>query len=448
MDSSHTRRAGATGSTLNRLATALCAAAVLFAGTIVTADAQTVPAAPADNAQTIAPADQATPNPQATPAGQTNPPAGAPNAPTPASGQSPAGGPTQTRSTPQPPPLGHWPIIDFVVTFTQPAYYGNRNAVPITGLSPVNRYDPLDLGGTVRIPVTRKLNLLFDRVTEGTINQPLECVLQPAAPGGAAARVCPSDTRDIILQYHATYAFDRYVTMDVGDSFRHRIWTNGANGVSTVPYLCNNNGRSTGPNCTVSSTEHHFGYLGFTYTTKAYRNLWGSAFSFAETLDRQNVDHHVGMVCSNALIATFTKAGNIRQLSCPNGIGNVGYYDENPAQSTYYESTQGVTWILPVDVKHGTTFTLNERWGALNFYENPTLNPLFGTTIGEPYRWSSALTYLLNKRFSPGFTLGVRHSDYHSLATQGTPFVQPNHIHVGSWDVIGTFHLDTNTFFH
>jgi hypothetical protein len=335
-----------------------------------------------------------------------------------------------------------------VATFTQPAYYGNRNALPTTTLSQVNRYDPLDLGGTVRFPITRQFNLLFDRITEGTVNQPLECVLQPSVPGGAAARVCSNDSRDIILQYHATYAFNRFLTLDVGDSFRHRIWTNGGNGVSNVPYLCNNNGRSTGANCTVSSTEHHFGYAGLSYTTKPFHDLWNSSFSFAETVDRQNVDHHVGMVCSAALIGALNAAGAGSQLTCPNGNGNVGYFDENPRQSQYWETTQGVTWILPVDPRHGTTFTLNERWGALNFYENPTINPVFGTTVGEPYRWASALTYQINKRFSPGLTLSLRHSDYHSLGTQGTPFVSPNSIHVGSWDAIATFHVDTGTWWH
>jgi hypothetical protein len=270
-------------------------------------------------------------------------------------------------------------------------------------------------------------------------------VLQPAVPGGAAARICPSDSRDIILQYHATYAFDRFVTMDVGDSFRHRIWTNGGNGVSTVPYLCNNGGRSTGPNCTVSSTEHHFGYLGFTYTTKPWKDLWNSVFALSETVDHQNVDHHVGMVCSAALIASLHRAAS--QLSCPNGNGNVGYYDENPSTSAYWETTQGITWILPVDIKHGVTLSVNERWGALNFYENPGIFGNFGTTIGEPYRWTSANAITLSKRFSPGFTLAMRHQDYHSVP-QGTPFVAPNAIHVGSWDIVGTFHLDTNTWFH
>ncbi len=99
--------------------------------------------------------------------------------------------------------------------------------------------------------------------------------------------------------------------------------------------------------------------------------------------------------------------------------------------------------IIPVDPKHGTSFLLNERWGALNFYENPSQ---LNGGIGIPYRWNSALTYQLNKRFSPGFTLALRHSDYYAIPGMAVPF--PNAIHVGSWDVIGTFHLDTNTWFH
>jgi hypothetical protein len=324
-------------------------------------------------------------------------------------------------------------VIDVVATFTQPAYYGSA-----TNIS--KGYDPIDVGGTVRIPITRRWSLLFDRITEGTLNQPLACIKEAAAPGGVAGTVCPNDSRDVILQYHTTYAFDRHFTVDLGDSFRHREWASGGSGVSSVPYLCDDNGTKTGPNCTISSTEHHYGYLGFSYATSPIRDFFNSSFVLAETLDWQNVDHHVAMVCTAALQTAYGS-----RISCPNGNGNVGLFDENPSQSVYYETTQGVTWILPLN--HGTTFTLNERWGALNFYENPTLITAFGTTIGEPYRWDSALTYQINKRFSPGFTLSLRHADYHS-APQGTPFVTPEVIHVGSWDVIGTFHIDTGSWFH
>lgn len=374
-----------------RAAMALCAGTALFIGAAVAASAQSSPA------------------PQASPAGQTMPgPGSSPGNPNPAGGQ-----PSAPRSAPS---FGHMPIIDIVATFTQPAYYGSS--------ANIKNYDPIDVGGTVRFPITPKFSLYFDRLTEGTLNQPLECELVP--PTGA--RVCPNDSRDVILQYHGTYQFDRHWSLDAGESFRHREFNSGASGVSNVPFPF-----------TVSSTEHHYGYAGLSYTTSPFAGLLHSVFVFSLTGDAQNVDHHVGALCS---------AGNKAvdpglTASCGALAANqVGYFDENPRQSVYYESTQGITWIVPVDPKHGTSFLLNERWGALNFYENAAL---FGG-IGVPYRWNSALTYQLNKRFSPGFTLSVRHSDYHAIPGMALAF--PNAIHVGSWDVIGTFHVDTNSWFH
>jgi hypothetical protein len=400
-----------------RAAMALCAGSALFIGAAAAASAQSIPA-PAAMAQPVI--AQSSPAPQASPAGQTNPAPGA------SQGTPNSGGSHQTS---QAPPLGHMPIIDIVGTFTQPAYYGSS--------ANIKGFDPIDIGGTVRFPVTRKLSLYFDRITEGTLNQPLECELVP--PTGA--KVCPNDSRDVILQYHGTYQFDRHWALDVGDSFRHREWNSGASGVSSVPFLCNGNGTATGPNCTVSSTEHHYGYAGLNYTTSPINELFHSVFTFSLTGDAQNVDHHVAALCSAGNKATWVNNG--LPASCGTlPASAVGYYDENPHQSVYYESTQGVTWIVPVDPKHGTSFLMNERWGALNFYENASA---FGG-IGVPYRWNSAFTYQINKRFSPGFTLSVRHADYHAIP--GMALALPNAIHVGSWDVIGTFHVDTNSWFH
>jgi hypothetical protein len=425
---------------IGRTGVAALAVAALSISMTSIGQAQTAPADQALNtavapaAPIVAPADQATPNPAASPAGQTNPRSGAPNAPQPGSAQSPSGGPSATRATPAPrppAPLGHWPIIDFVVTFTQPAYYTNMTQLPA--------YDPIDLGGTVRIPITRKLNLLFDRITEGTINQPLErsAVFATGNTNGTCATLpcaftLPKDTRDIILQYHATYAFDRFVTMDIGNSFRHRVFNSGAGTPPLTGFPLNTNISSQPFPYTLSSTEHHFSYLTLSYTTKPWRDLWNSQFVFSESGDVQNVDHHVAIICTAAMVT-----GSLNQ--CGGRVaGQVGYVDERPGTDKFYETTQGVTWILPVDPRHGTTFTLNERWGYLNFYENTPY----------PWRWSSALTYQLNKRFSPGFTLAMRHSDFHEASGSGAPFAPPNAVHVGSWDLIGTFHLDTNTWFH
>jgi hypothetical protein len=309
------------------------------------------------------------------------------------------------------------PVIDLVGTFTQPAYYGSS--------ANIRNYDPIDLGGTVRFPITRKFNLFFDRITEGTLNQPLECIRVLALHG---ARSCPNDSRDVILQYHGTYAFDSHWSLDVGDSFRHREFNSGASGVSAVPFPYS-----------VSSTEHHYGYAGLSYATSPMSGLLHSVFVFSITGEDQNVDHHVGALCTAG-----NKAVDPGLLaSCGTATAaQVGYFDENPRQSVYYESTQGVSWIIPVDPRHGASLLLNERWGALNFYENAAL---FGG-IGVPYRWNSAFVAQINKRFSPGFTLSLRHQDLHAIPGMAVPL--PNAIHVGSWDVIGTFHFDTNTWFH
>jgi hypothetical protein len=418
MDASHPSRS------LSRIGTALCAAVVLFAGAATVAGAQTVAA---DQNLPLAPGAvvaQASPSP-APPAGGTATPR-TPNNPQPSN----SGGQSTTPARPLP-PLSHLPIIDFVVTFTQPGFYTNAVQLPA--------YDPIDIGGTVRIPITRKFNLLFDRITEGTINQPLERsgVYNPAFPAPAPGTPCTvahcvftssKDTRDIILQYHGTYAFNRFLTLDVGDSFRHRVFASGSGtnfalntGISAVPFPY-----------TISSTEHHFAYGGLSYTTRPWKELLNSTFVFSETVDAQNVDHHVGIACTAAMITNSLNqcAGRL--------AGQVGYLDEHPGQQVYYETTQGVSAIIPVDPKHGTSFLINDRWGYLNFYENAV----------TPYRWDAAMTYQLSKRFSPGFTLAMRHSDYHASATQSAPFISPNAIHVGSWDLIGTFHVDTNTFFH
>jgi hypothetical protein len=412
----HPRSVATFGPTLMRVVTALCAAFALFVAAAAAASAQ------------------ATPAPGASPAGQTMPgPGSSPAGPNPQGGTQPAAPPA--------PPLGHMPIIDFVGTFTQPAYYGSA--------ANIKNYDPMDLGGTVRLPVTRKFSLFFDRITEGTVNQPLGCERVLAAHGET---VCPSDTRDVILQYHGTYTFDRHWSLDVGDAFRHReqavgacTATNpscGASGASSVPFNCNNNGHSTGPACTISSTEAHDGYAGISYATAPIAELLHSVFVFGITGSAQNVDHHVAALCSAANKAAY--ANNGFPASCAGlAANNVGYFDENPHQSVYYESTQSVSMIVPVDPRHGTSFLANERWGALNWYETPSQ---LNGGIGIPYRWNSALALQLSKRFSPGFTLAVRHQDYHSLP--GMALAYPNAIHVGSWDVIGTFHLDTNTWFH
>jgi len=100
-----------------------------------------------------------------------------------------------------------------------------------------------------------------------------------------------------------------------------------------------------------------------------------------------------------------------------------------------------VTWTIPVDISTAAR-QRSRALGRAELYENQPF----------PFRWATAFDAIISKRFSPGFTLALRHSDYHTvmMGTTGVnglapfaTFLSPNAIHVASFDVLGTFHVDT-----
>jgi len=345
-------------------------------------------------------------------------------APAPAPSASPSGpgiatGSSASNSSPgqqAPPshPIGHLPIIDVSPVFTQPLDYSNS--------SQLQGYQPLDVNATIRIPVTRDFSLIFDRVIGGTLDVPLQTQIVPGV-----GSVSPGVTRDIVLFYHGTYVVKKYLTIDAGDAFRHRAYNagdiSGANGVSGAPFPAS-----------YSSTEAHWAYLGATYATHPIKELGNTNFFFTLQGQEQNVDHHVGLLCSpgpNIGVGTCTAA---LALSGPPYVDLS--IDEDPHQNKYYTSQQTVGLTIPFDAKRSATLTVQDGWGALSWYENAAF----------PYSYSGIEQAVLAKRFNSTFTLSLRARQYFQH-TQGEPFPSPDIIHLGAVDVIGTFHLDTNTLF-
>jgi hypothetical protein len=282
-------------------------------------------------------------------------------------------------------PVGHFPIIDVVPIYTSPGFDLRQ--------SQLRHYDPLDVGGTIQIPITRALSFSFDRSVGGTLDQASERVLYNGVP------TYPTVTRDALLVERLDYQVNQF-TIEAGLSYRHRI--DAAAGVSTGRYPY-----------TVSSSEWHYGYLGVTYTTVPIRGLANSRFTFNVTADDQPVDHHVAV----------------------QGAHGVTYIDENPHKNHYYESTETVGVMIPVN--HGLTVTVRDSWGAGNFYENAPF----------PYRWDSAFLIAVTKKFNNVFSLTLRDQNQH-YAPQGAPYAFPNVNHVESIDVLADFHLDTNKLGH
>jgi hypothetical protein len=351
----------------------------------------------------------------------------------PASG--PAGGPS-TLSTPVPrraaraPFVPFAPIIDVNVDLTEPGepfLYSPSSEIPGHHQSSqlANFYQQLDVGGTVKIPITRSLSASFDRIIGGLIDQPLSREIINGVPA------YPAVTRDVILQYRVTDQINRYFNVEAGLSFRHRAEAGGYD-VNGTPFGDNGVSTAAAP-YSYQSTEHHFGYLAFGYVTRPVKGLLNSSFTFREALDTQKIDHNVTTTgCTAAQFANPNYS--------PSGDGSrcaaVGVIDEQPGRDRWYQTTQTAGIIVPIDAKHGTSFLYSEGWGALNFYENyPT-----------PFRYTSSATLQLNKKFNNFMSVAIRHQDLHQTQ-QGTPLPYPNVVHPEAWDVIGTFHFDTGSMF-
>jgi len=193
------------------------------------------------------------------------------------------------------PPLGHLPIIDLVVTFSQPGVPFNNPIDKATG-NQYHAYDPLDLGGTFRLPVTRYFYLAFDRFTEGTLNQAVERVINTNPVTHVASSSIPVSRATFVSSTAVTSKLGKFVVVEAGESFRHRLYANDVR--ASAPYLRLLGNRKHTAGCTTSSTEHHFAYLGMTYTTPPLLALFKSTFAFNLTGDAQNVDHNVGTICT------------------------------------------------------------------------------------------------------------------------------------------------------
>jgi hypothetical protein len=347
------------------------------------------------------PAPQATPSPDAA--------ATASPAPEP-SPAGPAAAPPRTVSpNAAPARFGHLPVIDLIPIFTNPQFY-TVPAITKTGQPSTNPlvnantgYDNIDLGGTIKIPITPIFSASFDRLIEGTLNVPNARVTNDKNEYSY-----PLFSRDAVLVYRLDEQLKR-LQVEEGLYFRHRI-VGGAN-TSNNPFPP-----------TTSSTEAHYGYAGLTYVTGGIPGLFGTFLTANINADTQAIDAHVG--CGTA--KTFT-SGNF-SVPCVNGV-----FDPNPSQSRVWETDQYVQLTVPVDKKHGFTVSAQDRWGAFNFYENAAF----------PYRWATSQTYLITKRFNRVFALTLRDRDQWSIP-QGAPYVKPNAQHNGSIDILADFRVDTN----
>jgi hypothetical protein len=135
-------------------------------------------------------------------------------------------------------------------------------------------YDPIDVGGTFRLPITPNFSASFDRVVEGTLNVP-----DARVTNAAHAYVYNVFSRDVVLVTRLDEQFKR-LPFEEGLYFRHRI----VGGTQT-----SNNPRPP----TIASREAHYAYVGVTYASAPIRRLLNSFITLNINADVQTIDHHV-----------------------------------------------------------------------------------------------------------------------------------------------------------
>ncbi|MGD1066144.1 MAG: hypothetical protein ABR975_04955 [Vulcanimicrobiaceae bacterium] len=341
--------------------------------------------------------------------------------------------------------VSHYPVIDIVPIYTDEQLQNSR---------PGFTFQHLDVGGTVKIPISTKLSVSFDRNVGGTVDTAPERILSPTT----GAPTYENYTRDVVLVERADWQFDPHWLLEGGFQFRHRAYAgcegaaNDGTATNGCPlknaYTSENSGISSSPfPYTDSSTEAHWGYLGLTYTTPRIPELFNIQFAFNFTGDDQKSDQNVAVLCSAATTypgcashvhqIIYIPEGAINTNSvgrlCTLNAAGVNSYSNCP--SSYLESTQYVAAIIPFT--HGITGVVNYSWGALNFYENQEF----------PWRWTSAMTYSVTDKFNPFVAFTLRWKNNHEVM-EDIPYPSPNVNHVGSFDAYFTFHVDTGAWFH
>ncbi len=275
---------------------------------------------------------------------------------------------------------GHLPVITFSPVATWSSGIdtrGNATNPAIEG--------PIELTGSVTVPIYKGLSGTYDRVAGGLIYSTFSGVSIGGAPFQAGS------VRDFVDQFRLDGVINKSLTVETGLRFRHRLRGGGASNDNSQPF----------------STEYHAGYLGFTYTTPSFKAL-----------------HNALLVLNvTGLTANHNPSPNAL-ASYPKGL-DVGNKRE-------YGASEAATLVVPVDPKSGLTATATYLHGQLEYWEDFPFPFAYNVTV-----------FNLIKNVNPYLGVEVGAGDVWQQR-QGNPFPLPSVIHVATFTTQLDFHFDFN----
>ena len=277
---------------------------------------------------------------------------------------------------------GHLPVI----TFSPVATWAIAQNSLGTPTNPAIE-GPIELTGSVTIPIYKGLSATYDRIAGG----PIYFTFAGVSIGGQPFQA--GSVRDNIDQWRLDGVVNKSLTVEGGLRFRHRLRGSGASNDNSQPH----------------STEYHEGYVGLTYTSPYLKPI------------RSLFVVNVTGITANHNPSPNTLAG----LPPGQDIGN----------KREYGASEAVTLVTPIAPKGGVTITSTYVHGQLEEFEDQPF----------PYAYNITLFSLI-KTINPYVGVQVGYQNIWQQR-QGAPFPLPSVIHGAEFTTQVDLHLDFNKLF-
>jgi hypothetical protein len=278
----------------------------------------------------------------------------------------------------------HLPIIDI----TPEATWAGASGAQGTPTSPLVS-GPITINGTATLPLFKGLSFSYDRINGDVFYNTL-------AFGGGTYD-------DVIQNYRLDYELNRSISLELAESTRSRI-------------CC--------PAASQTGIDWHIGSFGITYTTPYFKAIHG--------LFVLNATGHANYHNPGPVVAS--RWGGL-DVSCSSvSIGAAGPSCNNYKAVTVLETSEALTYVLPLDPKGGFVTTATYINGSGDYF----------TAFPFPDRYTIT-SFGAEKHFTPQVAFKFAVTDVWQMR-QFNPFPSPGAIHLVSYTANLAFHLDLNKF--
>ena len=258
---------------------------------------------------------------------------------------------------------------------------------------------PITLNGTATLPLFKGLSFSYDRINGDVFYNTL----------ATTEGINPGTYDDVVQNYRLDYELNKSISLELAESTRQRV-------------CC--------PAASVTGLDWHIGSFGITYTTPYIKALHG--------LFVLNATGHANYHNPGPAVAASWGGLDPTCSSVALGVDGGPLTCNNYQAKTFFETSEAMTYVLPLDPRGGFVMTATYLTGAGDYF----------TAFAFPSRYNIEV-FGAEKHITPqvAFKLGAANV---WQVKQGVPFPslpgnpQGGSIHLVSYTASLDFHLDLN----